>query len=262
MQESDDNDACSSVIIDNCTNSTINDNDNRTGRRRSTRQMTALFRQNTSSSPTRRRHSSRKTAKQTNFRIMSMCKLTFINKRNLPCVFISAKNESSNDEDDDEHLNVESPLKSLETNISTSNDKSMIVVDNNNTNKNNSIESVQQTITKQIHVNDATTVNLLLHITPNSASSISLTPNDSDNNKKSNEKLLTDITIDDSDTSVIIDETNQVEQIEAVRNNEDGISFRIKLINENEAQWISSKIANRKYPQAVIAFWENYVEFV
>jgi hypothetical protein len=35
----------------------------------------------------------------------------------------------------------------------------------------------------------------------------------------------------------------------------------MKLVNENKLQWISSKIANRKYPQAVIAFWENHVEF-
>lgn len=37
--------------------------------------------------------------------------------------------------------------------------------------------------------------------------------------------------------------------------------FRIKLIDENESKWISSKIANRKYPQAIIEFWESFVEF-
>jgi len=46
-----------------------------------------------------------------------------------------------------------------------------------------------------------------------------------------------------------------------LKNDQDGISFRIKLIGQNETQWIGAKIANRKYPQAVIAFWESHVEF-
>ena len=53
----------------------------------------------------------------------------------------------------------------------------------------------------------------------------------------------------------------KLKKIEAVRNTHGGISFRMKLVNENRLKWISSKIANRKYPQAVIAFWENHVEF-
>ena len=104
-----------------------------------------------------------------------------------------------------------------------------------------------------MNVNEPTTINLRLHITPSSTSSISLTLNDSDNNNKT--------TTDDQDTTEFIDETDKVEKIEAVRHNQEGISFRIKLINENQSQWISSKIANRKYPQAIIAFWEDHVQF-
>ena len=74
-------------------------------------------------------------------------------------------------------------------------------------------------------------------------------------------KSSTENNLPDQDTSEIIDETDQVEHIESVRNDHGEISFHIKLINENQPQWISSKIANRKYPQAVIAFWENHVEF-
>lgn len=59
----------------------------------------------------------------------------------------------------------------------------------------------------------------------------------------------------------IPDETNQVEEIVNVRNDHDEILFRIKFFDEDEPQWISSSIANRKYPQAVIAFWESQVEF-
>ena len=37
--------------------------------------------------------------------------------------------------------------------------------------------------------------------------------------------------------------------------------FVLIFLHENESQWVSSKNANRKYPQAVIAFWEHHVEF-
>lgn len=63
------------------------------------------------------------------------------------------------------------------------------------------------------------------------------------------------------DATEFTDETNQVERIERVRNMHNEIYFLMKLIDENEGQWIPSKIANRKYPQAVIAFWESHVEF-
>lgn len=105
--------------------------------------------------------------------------------------------------------------------------------------------------------------NLRLRITPNSNSPISLTLNDSDNNNNNtNDKS----TIDTSNTDVEITEINNedeepVEKIEGVRNSNDGIYFRIKLNRYKESQWISAKIANRKYPQSVIAFWENHVEF-
>jgi len=101
--------------------------------------------------------------------------------------------------------------------------------------------------------------NLRLRITPSSNSPISLTLNDSDNNNNMNEKLQMD-----QDTGEMMMNNNDdepVEKIEGVKNDIDGISFRIKLFGQNETEWISAKIANRKYPQAVIAFWENHVEF-
>ena len=60
---------------------------------------------------------------------------------------------------------------------------------------------------------------------------------------------------------MVNDDEEIIEKIEGVKNDVDGISFRIKLIGENETQWMSAKVANRKYPQAVIAFWESHVEF-
>jgi hypothetical protein len=107
-------------------------------------------------------------------------------------------------------------------------------------------------------------VNLRLRITPSSASPISLTLNDSDNNNNTNEKSSienSDNIINNQDTTEFIDDEEPIEKIEGVKNDQDGISFRIKLFGENETQWMSAKIANRKYPQAVIAFWENHVEF-
>lgn len=59
----------------------------------------------------------------------------------------------------------------------------------------------------------------------------------------------------------IIDDDEPIEKIEGVKNDQDGISFRIKLFGQTDTRWIPAKIANRKYPQAVIAFWENHVEF-
>ncbi|UJR13555.1 hypothetical protein I4U23_000569 [Adineta vaga] len=108
-------------------------------------------------------------------------------------------------------------------------------------------------------------VNLRLRITPSSTSSPSITLNDSDNNNNTNEKSSMENGInisheqDLSDT--INDDEEPVDKIEGVRNDQDGISFRIKLSGQDETQWMSAKIANRKYPQAVIAFWESHVEF-
>ncbi len=108
-------------------------------------------------------------------------------------------------------------------------------------------------------------VNLRLRITPTSASSISLTLNDSDNNNNTNEKSSMDDTMNISDNQDITEKINHdespIEKIEGVKNDQNGISFRIKLGQQNETQWITAKIANRKYPQAVIAFWESHVEF-
>jgi len=108
-------------------------------------------------------------------------------------------------------------------------------------------------------------VNLRLRITPTSASSISLTLNDSDNNNNTNEKSSMDNTMNISDNQdigeTINDDELPLEKIEGVKNDQNGISFRIKLGQQNETQWITAKIANRKYPQAVIAFWESHVEF-
>ena len=100
-------------------------------------------------------------------------------------------------------------------------------------------------------------VNLRLRITPSSNSPISLTLNDSDNNNNTNEKSM------DQDTAEILNDNDDepIEKIEGVRNDQDGISFRIKLFGDNQPQWVTAKVANRKYPQAVIAFWENHVEF-
>lgn len=105
-------------------------------------------------------------------------------------------------------------------------------------------------------------VNLRLRITPSSNSPISLTLNDSDNNNNTNGKPSMDYSNDQQDPIEIInDDEELVEKIESVRNDPEGILFHVKLSGAKEAQWIPAKIANRKYPQAVIAFWENHVEF-
>ena len=105
-------------------------------------------------------------------------------------------------------------------------------------------------------------VNLRLRITPSSNSPISLTLNDSDNNNNTNGKPSMDYSNEQQDgVEIINDDEESVEKIESVRNDPDGILFHVKLSGAKEAQWIPAKIANRKYPQAVIAFWENHVEF-
>ncbi len=138
--------------------------------------------------------------------------------------------------------------------------------DNNN---NNSVELLNKSSpTKESLLNEQINdppVNLRLRITPTSASSISLTLNDSDNNNNTNEKSSMDNTMNVSDNQdiaeTINDDESPIEKIEGVKNDQNGISFRIKLGQQNETQWITAKIANRKYPQAVIAFWESHVEF-
>jgi len=155
----------------------------------------------------------------------------------------------------------------IEENKDSDNQKSEII-NNGDDHNNSSIELLNKSPIKENTINEQTNeppVNLRLRITPSSASSISLTLNDSDNNNNNtNEKSVDnpmDIT-DDQDTAEIInDDEEPIEKIEGVKNDQDGISFRIKLVGQNEPQWISAKIANRKYPQAVIAFWESHVEF-
>jgi hypothetical protein len=195
----------------------------------------------TSSSTPDRRHSSRKIVTQTKSRITSMCKFIskFPKKTNISSS--SANTHDSNDEDNNNITEEESSSgkrSSLRSNPkTTSNEKPIINIEDD------SIEFPDKGLSTPID----------LHVTPTSTSSISLSLNDSDNTDKKDKN---------QNTSEIIDETHLVQNIEAVRNtNKDGISFRIKLINENEVKWIPSKIANQKYPQAVIAFWENHVEF-
>jgi len=96
----------------------------------------------------------------------------------------------------------------------------------------------------KIDETNGTTMNLRLRITPSSTSSP----------EKSN----------DNTNSKINDDNDQepVEKIEGVRHNTDGISFQIKMRGETNAHWVSAKLANRLYPQSVIAFWERHVEFM
>ena len=109
-----------------------------------------------------------------------------------------------------------------------------------------------------------------LRLAAGSASSISLTLNDSDNNNNNTvippqEKSVpehVDPTNDEQEIAEIINEDEEeIEQIEAVKNDQEGIAFRIRLYGETESKWVAAKIANRKFPQAVIAFWESHVEF-
>ena len=111
-----------------------------------------------------------------------------------------------------------------------------------------------------------------LRLAAGSASSISLTLNDSDNNnnntviptqeKSAGEHVNGSNNDDEQEVAEIINEDEeQIEQIEAVKNDQEGIAFRVRFYGESESKWIAAKIANRKYPQAVIAFWESHVEF-
>jgi len=136
--------------------------------------------------------------------------------------------------------------------------------DNNNVELLNKSSPAKESLSNE-QINDPP-VNLRLRITPSSASPISLTLNDSNNNNNTNEKSAIDNSnnnqSNDEDIAEIInDDEEPIEKIEAVKNDQDGISFRIKLYGQNETQWMAAKIANRKYPQAVIAFLENHVEF-
>jgi len=163
----------------------------------------------------------------------------------------TSKSESINDDTIEE--NKEMDNEKTETTIGED--------DNNNS----SIELLNKSSPiKENLLNEQTNdppVNLRLRITPSSASPISLTLNDSDNNNNTNEKSSIDISNDQDTAEIINDDEEPIEKIEGVKNDQDGISFRIKIDGQNETQWISAKIANRKYPQAVIAFWESHVEF-
>jgi len=124
-----------------------------------------------------------------------------------------------------------------------------------NNNNNSSIELLNKSSpTKESLLNEQMLdppANLRLRITPSSASPISLTLNDSDNNNNPNQDT----------TEIFNDDEESIEKIAGVRHGDDGITFSIKFSGQTDAQWIPAKIANRKYPQAVIAFWENHVEF-
>ena len=131
--------------------------------------------------------------------------------------------------------------------------------DNNNNPNNSTIEfSDKSSSSKESPANARTTTNLRSQLAPISTSSISFSTNANDQH---HDKTPRQSNRNDQDTSDLVDEALLVDNIEAVRNESEGLFFRIKFIDQNEPQWVSSKIANRKYPQAVIAFWENHVEF-
>jgi hypothetical protein len=161
--------------------------------------------------------------------------------------FFSAKDESTNGE-----INEENKV-SEEAVIETTNGNH----DTNNAN----IELMDKPASTMENISNDPPVNLRLRITPSSASPISLTLNDSDNNNNTNEKASIDVSNEHDPLETINDDEEPVEKIEGVRNGSDGIFFQIKLSGEKDAQWVAAKVANRKYPQAVIAFWENHVEF-
>ncbi|CAF0857369.1 unnamed protein product [Rotaria sordida] len=179
-----------------------------------------------------------------------------------PASILSNGNDTSN----------KSPIRSISKSESMNGD---VNEENKNSNNetitsednNNSIELLNKSSPiKENLLNEQSNeppVNLRLRITPSSASSISLTLNDSDNNNNTNDKSIIINNEQEQEQQDIInnDDEETIEKIEGVKNDQDGISFRIKLIGQNDTQWISAKIANRKYPQAVIAFWESHVEF-
>ncbi|CAF3505173.1 unnamed protein product [Rotaria socialis] len=204
-------------------------------------------RNKTSLSTSGRRHSNRKVVQQAKLRITSMS-----NNQSLTEDDINEVESSTN----------ESVKKTCQIQ-NTIDDHLITTIDDDDINvNNNSIEFPEQNSINEDNINESTTTttSIVLRITPNSTSSISITRNDTDNSDM-NEKISAGNHSNSQDVSEIIDETDQVEKVEAVRNNQDGISFRVKLVNENQTQWISSKIANLKYPQAIISFWESHVEF-
>jgi hypothetical protein len=121
-------------------------------------------------------------------------------------------------------------------------------IDNDVTEGNSETKTTKESLS--IVITNVPSVNLRLRITPSSESPISLGLNDSDNNNNTNEKSSIETSNNkshDQDIAEIIhDDEELIDKIEAVK---------------NEPQWISAKIANRKYPQAVIASWESRVEF-
>jgi len=178
---------------------------------------------NNESSSVERRHSTRKIINQTKSRITSM-----------------SKNDSSTDDDNDDiYQQISSTRKSSRTNRKLSNATTTSTVDDGNENINRVSSQSRKNQPKKSNNKN----NPRLRIAPSSTSSISCTYNHRNFHNE------------------IIDETDQIERIENVRNDRDEILFRIKFVNENQPQWVSSKIANRKYPQAVISFWESHVEF-
>jgi hypothetical protein len=127
-------------------------------------------------------------------------------------------------------------------------------------------ENSEKKTTKEslsIEVTNDPPVNLRLRITPSLESPISLGLNDNNNNTNEESSIETsnNKSHDQDIAETIYNDEELIDQFTAVKNDQDGISFRIKLINEDEPQWMSAKIANRKYPQAVIAFWKSRVEF-
>lgn len=261
------NDNYQSSNTDSNIDSILDEDDNsRIVTRRSTRQKTF-------SSGSNRRHSTRKVVTETKSRISFMCKfktsidflpmISVIQVEKYNKISFLANDQASTDDDVQK---PESPVdkseqKTLKIQNTPNEQVIQITCDNHNLNNNNSMELSEEILPNEISLNDSTTTSLILRITPNSTSSISITRIDGDNGH-ANEKVLTENRPNNPVEPEIVDETDQVEKIEAVRNNEDGISFRIKLIKENQSQWISSKIANLKYPQAIITFWESHVQFV
>ena len=143
--------------------------------------------------------------------------------------------------------------------------------DDDHNNNNRSIEMVDKSAPVEETVSNTENTEpasgLRLRIPPDSTSPLSLTLNDSDNNnnhthEKSSMENANNTSTDQEITEIINDDDEDViDSIEAVKNDKNGISFRIKLVGQKDAHWIAAKVANRKYPQAVIAFWESHVEF-
>jgi hypothetical protein len=111
---------------------------------------------------------------------------------------------------------------------------------------------------RDVNIHESASTNVHGDITMDSTSSITFINDHAD---ESNTRTIVQINSNVQDPCILDDETHLVEKIEAVRNDADGLTFRIKLLDDHTARWIPSKIANQKYPQAVIAFWEAHVEF-